>query len=404
MPRLAPALATAATLLAGAACAQSPDAVDQPPPNVPGFHPAFPEQTRAPAIRSGFELAVATVAQPFEHPWGVALLPDGGYLVTERPGRLRVVASDGTISPPVAGIPEVVARGQGGLLDVAVSPTFAEDRTLYWSYAKPMGGGASATAAVRARLAEDASSLTDVQDVFVQDPPSPTTNHYGSRVVPDGAGHLFVTTGEHFSLRERQLAQDLATTYGKVVRVNLDGTPPADNPFAGDPAAIPAIWSYGHRNIQAAALDAQGQLWTIEHGPKGGDELNRIEPGRNYGWPLISYGENYDGSPVGEGITAREGLEQPRYYWDPVIAPSGMAFYDGAMFPEWQGDILVGSLRPGALVRLHLDGDKVTGEERLLTDAGRIRDVAVAPDGAVLVLTDAGDGALLRLTKGAVTD
>ena len=236
-----------------------------------------------------------------------------------------------------------------------------------------------------------------MQDVFVQDPPSPTTNHYGSRVVPDGAGHLFVTTGEHYTLSERQLAQDLDTTYGKVVRVNLDGTPPADNPFAGDAGRHP------RRSGRSATATSRpppstpdGQLWAVEHGPKGGDELNRIEPGGNYGWPVISYGENYNGSPVGEGITAREGMEQPRYYWDPVIAPSGMAFYDGAMFPEWHGDLLVGSLNPGALVRLQLDGDKVVGEERLLTDAGRIRDVAVAPDGAVLVLTDADDGALLR--------
>jgi glucose/arabinose dehydrogenase len=406
MPRLA--LSIAATLLAGAACAQSAGQpagpVPQGPPNVPAFNPAFPEQTRAPAMRSGFELAAETVAGPLEHPWGVALLPDGGYLVTERPGRLRVVAPDGTISAPVSGLPEVVAKGQGGLLDIAVSPTFAEDRILYWTYAKPMGGGQSATAAARGRLAEDGAAVTDVQDVFVQEPPSPTTNHYGSRVVPDGQGHLFVTTGEHFSLSERQLAQDLSTTYGKIVRVALDGAPPPDNPFAGEPGAVPTIWSYGHRNIQAAALDPDGRLWAIEHGPKGGDELNLIEPGRNYGWPVIAYGENYDGSPVGEGVTTREGMEQPRYYWDPVIAPSGMAFYDGAMFPEWRGDILTGSLRPGALVRLRLDGDTVVGEERLLTGAGRIRDVAVAPDGAVLVLTDAADGALLRLTKGAPTD
>ncbi|HRO11675.1 PQQ-dependent sugar dehydrogenase [Amaricoccus sp.] len=402
MPRLAASgLATAATLLAGVACAQSDSPVDQGPPNVPAFRPAFPEQTRAPALDSGIELTVETIAAPLEHPWGIALLPDGGYLVTERPGRLRVVAADGTISAPVAGLPEVRAEGQGGLLDIALSPGFAQDRTVYWSYAKPLGGGASATAAARGRLAEDGASLTGVEDIFVQDPPSPTAVHYGSRIVPDGAGHLLVTTGEHFTERERRLAQDLATTYGKIVRIDADGTPPDDNPFAGLTGALPTIWSYGHRNVQAAALDAAGQLWTIEHGPQGGDELNRIEPGRNYGWPIISYGQNYDGSPVGEGVTARDGMEQPRYYWDPVIAPSGMVFYDGAMFPEWQGDLLVGSLSPGALVRLRLDGDKVVGEERLLTDAGRIRDVAVAPDGAVLVLTDADDGALLRLSNDA---
>jgi glucose/arabinose dehydrogenase len=261
-----------------------------------------------------------------------------------------------------------------------------------------MGGGASATATARGRLSEDGASLAEVEDIFVQEPPSPTTNHYGSRLVFDDAGHVFVTTGEHFSERERQLAQSLSATYGKVVRVNLDGSVPEDNPFVGREGAIPSIWSYGHRNIQSAALDAEGQLWIVEHGPQGGDELNRIEPGANYGWPVISYGENYNGTPVGEGVTAQEGMEQPVYYWDPVIAPSGMAFHDGEMFPDWQGDALIGSLTPGALVRLELEGGRVVGEERLLEDEGRIRDVAVAPDGAVLVLTDAGNGALLRLT------
>ena len=310
-------------------------------------------------------------------------------------------AHDGAISAPVSGLPEVLAQGQGGLLDVALSPTFAEDRTLYWSYAKPLADGTSATAAARGRLAEDAASVTDVQDVFVQQPPSPTTNHYGSRVVPDGAGHLFVTTGEHFSLRERQLAQDLATTYGKVVRVNLDGTPPADNPFTDAPGAIPTIWSLGHRNIQAAALDAEGRLWTVEHGPQGGDELNRIEPGLNYGWPVISYGQNYNGSPVGEGITAREGLEQPVYYWDPVIAPSGMAFCDGAMFPEWQGDLFIGGLSSKALVRVDVNGMSATKGDQWPMGT-RIRDVDQGPDGAIWVLEDGGrgsNGKVLKLTR-----
>ncbi len=405
MPRLASGLLAATALLAGAAaCAQSPDAVEQGRPNVPAFHPAFPEQTRAPAMRSGFEVVVETVAGGLEHPWGMALLPEGAVLVTERPGRLRVVRADGSLSEPVEGLPEVVARGQGGLLDVAVSPTFAEDRVIYWTYAKPMAGDASATAAARGRLAEDFASVTDVQDVFVQDPPAGVSNHFGSRVVPDGEGRLFVTTGDRYTPANRQRAQDLSSTYGKVVRVNLDGTPPGDNPFAGVADAIPGIWSLGHRNIQGAARDGGGRLWTIEHGPRGGDELNRVEAGKNYGWPVISYGENYDGSPVGEGVTAREGMEQPRYYWDPVIAPGGMAFYDGAMFPEWRGNLLIGAINPGALVRLALDGDTVTGEERLLTDAGRVRDVEVAPDGAVLVLIDADDGALLRVSKGAVFD
>jgi glucose/arabinose dehydrogenase len=399
MARLAATLSsTFALLTAPLACAQSGEPVAQGGPNVPVFEPAVAGQTRAPAVDSGVTLAVETVADGLEHPWGVALLPDGGYLVTERPGRMRIVTSDGSISDPIAGVPEVLAEGQGGLLDVALGPDFASDRMVYLSYAKPMGDGTSATAAARGRLSEDGATLSEVEDIFVQEPPSSVTNHYGSRIVFDGAGHVFVTTGEHFSERERQRAQDLGTTYGKVVRLNLDGSAPEDNPFVGREGAIPSIWSYGHRNIQSAALDTEGQLWIVEHGPQGGDELNRVEPGLNYGWPVISYGENYNGSQVGEGVTAQEGMEQPVYYWDPVIAPSGMAFYDGEMFPDWQGDALIGSLTPGALVRLELESGRVVGEERLLEDAGRIRDVAVAPDGAVLALTDAGNGALLRLT------
>ncbi len=401
MPRIALPLSLAALLAGTSALAQSAAPVQQDQPNVPEFHPAFPGQTRAPAMSSGIELAVAPFVEGLERPWGLALMPDGGYLVTERVGNLRIVAPDGALSEPVAGLPPVFVSGHGGLLDVEVSPSFAQDRMIYWTYAKPIGDR-SATAAARGRLAEDGSEVTDVQDIFVQDPPSPTDKQYGSRIVLDGAGHAFVTTGEHLSAEERPFAQDLDKTYGKVVRVNLDGTPPADNPFAGRSDAIPTIYSYGHRNIQAAALDPQGRLWIVEHGPQGGDELNLIRPGVNYGWPVITYGEDYDGTPIGEGLTAREGMEQPRYYWDPVIAPSGMAFYDGRMFADWQGDVLIGSLTPGALVRIRIEGDRVIGEERLLTDGGRIRDVAVAPDGAVLALTDDDEGAILRITPAAV--
>lgn len=392
---------TLAALIFGTSALAQTGPVEQGPPNVPSFHPAFPGQTRAPAMRSEFDLAVAEVATGLENPWGIALLPEGGYLVTERPGRLRVVSPDGVLSAPVTGLPAIRAAGQGGLLDVAVSPTFATDRILYLTYARPMEGGSVTTAAVRARLSEDLTALTDVRDVFVQTPPVAATNHFGSRILPDGDGHLFVTTGDRFTPANRVRAQDLAATFGKVVRVSLDGTPPPDNPFAGQADAIPTIWSLGHRNIQGAALDGDGRLWTIEHGPKGGDELNLVEPGANYGWPVVSYGVNYDGTPVGDGITARDGLAQPRYYWDPVIAPGGMVFYDGAMFPEWRGDALIGAMSPGALVRLAIDGDTVTGEERILPDVGRIRDVAVAPDGSLLLLIDAGNGALLRVTRAA---
>jgi glucose/arabinose dehydrogenase len=372
--------------------------VEQGDPNV-GAEPAFPEQTRAPASDSGVGLAVETVAEGLEHPWAVAMLPGGDMLVTERPGRLRVIAPDGSVSEPVAGLPEVVDQEQGGLLDVAPGPDFAEERWIYWTYAKPAGEGMSVTAAARGKLAEDYSEVTEVEDIFVQEPPSPNAMHFGSRLAFDGEGHVFVTTGEHFSEEERVLAQDLGTTYGKIVRVGLDGSVPEDNPFAGQEGAIASIWSLGHRNVQAAAVDGSGQLWAIEHGPQGGDELNRIEAGANYGWPEVTYGENYSGTPVGTGEARHTGdFVEPRYFWDPVIAPSGMVFYEGDAFGDWEGDILVGSLTPGALVRLELDGETVVGEERLLTDQGRIRDVAIDGDGALLVVTDAPDGALLRLT------
>jgi glucose/arabinose dehydrogenase len=377
--------------------------VEQGPPNVPEFEPAFPGQTRAPAVDSGLVLAAEEIVPGLEHPWGIAVLPGGDLLVTERPGRLRAVQAGRLVEAPVAGLPEVHAVGQGGLLDVAAGPDFEQDRLIYWTYAKPLGDGTSATAAARGRLAEDYSKVTEVEDIFVQEPGSPSAKQYGSRILFGGDGDAFVTTGEHFTPEERVFAQDLDKTYGKVVRIGLDGSVPADNPFVDEEGALGAIWSYGHRNVQGADIHPlTGQLWTIEHGPQGGDELNKIAPGANYGWPVVSYGENYDGTPVGSGEPAADGMTQPRYYWDPVIAPGGMLFYEGAMF-DWEGDLLIASLTPGAVVRLEMQGDTVTGEERLLTGQGRIRDLAVAPDGALLALTDADDGAVLRLTPEAAT-
>jgi glucose/arabinose dehydrogenase len=391
----------ASLLCAGALAAPLPALAQEAPvaqgPKNAGFDPAFPQQTRAPERASGVKLEVEELARGLVHPWGIAVLPGGGYLVTERPGRLRVIGADGTVSDPVAGLPEVLAEKQGGLLDVALGPDFATERWVYWTYAKPVGADKSATAAARGRLSEDLSEVTEVTDIFVQSPPSPSPMHYGSRLVFDGEGHVFITTGEHFTQAERVHAQDLAKTYGKVIRVTTEGAVPLDNPFRGQSGVIDTIWSYGHRNIQGAAM-GPGGLWTVEHGPKGGDELNRPEPGRNYGWPRVSYGVQYDGKPVGTGEARGAGIEEPVYYWDPVIAPGGMAFYEGAMFADWQGDILIGSMVPGGIVRLEHDGGRITGEERLLTDRGRIRDVEVAPDGAILALVDAEDGALLRLT------
>lgn len=398
MIRIAAALA--ALLAAPAAPAQTGAPVEQGPRNAPHLEPAFPGQTRAPRADSGVAFAVEEIAGGLEHPWGVAVLPDGALLVTERAGRMRVVSPSGEVSEPIRGIPEVLAQRQGGLLDVALHPDFETNRLVYWTWAKPLGDGMSATAAGRGRLSEDRGEIADAQEIFVQTPPSPTPMHYGSRILFDAAGeHVFVTTGEHSSRAERGYAQDLDKTYGKIIRLTPEGEAPPDNPFAGRKDAVASIWSLGHRNIQGAAIrPSTGRLWAVEHGPRGGDELNRIEPGANYGWPVVSYGINYGGSDVGEGIASAAGMTEPLYFWDPVIAPGGMLFYQGGMFADWQGDVLIASLSPGGVVRLELDGDTVTGEERLLTDRGRIRDVEIAPDGALLALTDSPDGAILRLT------
>jgi glucose/arabinose dehydrogenase len=336
---------------------------------------------------------VTDVAVGLEHPWGVELLPDGRFLVTERPGRLRVVNRDGRLSAPLTGVPEVYARGQGGLLDVALSPGFAQDRLVYLSFAERGSGGAG-TAVARGRLGE--RGLEDTQVIWRQQPKvDGSYSHWGSRLVFRPDGTLFVTLGDRFVHSER--AQDLSTTIGKIVRINPDGSVPRDSPFVGRAGALPEIWSYGHRNVQAAALDARGELWTVEHGARGGDELNNPQPGKNYGWPVITYGVDYSGARIGIG-TAQAGMEQPVYYWDPVIAPSGATFYSGSLFPDWRGDLLVGSLRPGVLVRLRIVNGRVTVEERYLDELGeRIRDVREGPDGAIYLLTDSSRGRLIRV-------
>ncbi|EAR52862.1 Putative glucose dehydrogenase B [Oceanicola granulosus HTCC2516] len=388
----------AIVLLPVAACAQAGDPVAQGAPNA-DFTPAFPEQTRAPALDET-AVTVEDFATGLAHPWGIAVLPDGGYLVTERPGQLRRVAADGSLSEPLGGVPEVDAREQGGLLDVAVADDFAETRRVWLTYAKRVDGG-TVTAAATGVLSADGTRLEQVEDIFVQTPPSQNPMHYGSRViVAPGGEEVFITTGEHFSMSDREKAQDLDTTYGKIVRVGAtDGTAPDDNPFVGG-EGIDSIWSYGHRNIQGAAIRPEtGELWVIEHGPAGGDELNLIEPGANYGWPVVSYGVTYSGNPVGSGEASAEGMEQPVYYWDPVIAPGGMTFYQADLFDGWQGDALIGGLVASAVVRLELEDGLVVGEERVAEGIGRVRDVDVAPDGALLVLIDAPapDGGIKRI-------
>lgn len=336
---------------------------------------------------------VTTVAQGLQRPWGLAFLPDRRMLVTEKSGQLRIVERDGSLSEPLGGVPEVVTRGQGGLLDVELSPNFTQDRFVYLSYAEPGDGGAG-TAVARGRLRDQA--LEDVQVIWRQTPKVSGGNHWGSRLVFRRDGTLFVTLGDRFDYRES--AQDLSTTLGKIVRINPDGSVPRDNPFVGHAGAQPEIWSYGHRNIQAAALHPErDELWTVEHGARGGDELNQPQPRRNYGWPVITYGIDYSGERIGEG-TAKERLEQPMYYWDPVIAPSGAVFYTGAAFPEWKGDLFIGSLQPGLLVRLRLNTGRVIQEERYLDNLEeRIRDVVQGPDGFLYLLTDNSNGRILRI-------
>ncbi|WP_312526454.1 PQQ-dependent sugar dehydrogenase [Paracoccus sp. (in: a-proteobacteria)] len=396
---------TRAALFLLAACLASTPALadfNAEPPHVPSQKPAFAGQTRAPVLAPQFALQAEVVADGLDFPWAVTRLPDGYFLVTERPGKMRLIGPDGHIGAPIAGLPKVDDRQQGGLLDVAIAPDFAQTRQIWWSYSEPRFRKRNNTAVATARLSQDGTKLEDVRVIFQQSPKWASTMHFGSRLVFDRDGMLFVTLGERSYEEPRQLAQDLTTHLGKVVRIDPMTGKPA-NPQGNFPPAAkaqPEIWSYGHRNIQAAALDpASGKLWTAEHGPQGGDELNQPEAGKNYGWPIITYGEDYDGSPMGEGLTAKEGMEQPVYYWDPVIAPSGMAFYQGAMFPEMQGDILLGGLRSMALVRLKMADGKVIGEERFLEGENRIRDVEIGPSGEIYVLTDDAEGQLLRLTR-----
>ncbi len=339
-----------------------------------------------------YKLEVVTVAKDLDEPWSLAWLSDGRMLVTEKPGRLRIVSPDGTVSPPVGGLPQVDDGGQGGLLDVIVDPGFAGNGTIFFSYSEP-GSGGKGTAVARARLGED--RLEEVEILFRQTPKTSGGRHYGSRLVLARDGTLFVTVGER---GERQRAQDTSINRGQVVRIHTDGRIPADNPFVGKDGARPEIWSYGHRNPQGAALHPQtGELWVHEHGARGGDEVNISRPGQNYGWPVIAYGRHYSGAKIGEG-KAKPGMEQPIHYWDPSIAPSGMTFYTGDKFPEWKGNLLVGALKFQLVSRLVLDGNTVVEEERLLRGIReRIRDVRQGPDGYVYLLTDASDGRILRL-------
>ena len=356
--------------------AQESQGVDRRPANGKGQVPAFAGQTDVP-----------------EHKLGVAV---------EKPGRLRIVSADGRKSEPVAGMPAVDARGQGGLLDVALDPDFATNGLIYWSYTEPQADGMNNTAVARGKLVEGvAPRVEDVQVIYHQVPAMPSRFHHGSRLVFARDKTLLITQGDRESTEGRTQAQNLDVLIGKFARVNRDGSIPPDNPFAGKDGVRPEIWSIGHRNSQGAALHpTTGELWSVEHGTRGGDELNIARAGKDYGWPTIAYGIEYGGKPITGGITTKEGMEQPTYYWDPVIAPSGMAFYTAELFPAWKGSLFIGGHATYDVVRLSLDGDKVVGEERLLTDINprpRVRDVRQGLDGALYVLADSTPGRLLKL-------
>jgi glucose/arabinose dehydrogenase len=374
------------------------------PPNGTGQTPAFAGQTRAPEQKLGVAFDVVTVSEGLVNPWGIAFLPNGKMLVTERPGRLRVLSADGKqMSEPVAGLPAVDARGQGGLLDVALDPAFQNNQLIYWSYAELRDGGANNTAVARGRFIDGAApKVENVQVIFHQAPSLVSQLHFGGRLVFARDGKLFVTLGERSITEGRMQAQRMDGLLGKIVRLNPDGTVPSDNPFVGKTDVRPEIWSFGHRNVQAATLHpATGELWEVEHGTRGGDELNVSRKGKDYGWPTIAYGIEYQGGAITGGVQQKDGMEQPRYYWDPVIAPSGMLFYTGRLFPAWQNSVFIGGMGSLNLVRLTLKGEQVVGEERLLQDLRpqreRIRDVEQGPDGALYLLTDNAMGRVLKL-------
>jgi aldose sugar dehydrogenase len=342
------------------------------------------------------DLTVETVAGGLINPWGLAFLPDARMLVTERPGRMRIVTRDGKLSPALEGVPQVFASGQGGLHDVVLDRAFAQNRTIYFCYAEPTDGGAR-TALARAKLVDGATPrLDDVKVIFHQEGPLSNSNHFGCRIVQMPDNNLFLTLGEHFFPRNE--AQNLGNHLGKIVRIRTDGSVPPDNPFVGKPGVKQEIWSYGHRNPQGLAINpANGKLWEHEHGPRGGDEINIPEAGKNYGWPVIGYGIDYSGAKIHES-TAKAGMEQPVKYWVPSIAPSGMAFYDGKLVPGWKGNVFIGALAGHMLVRLEVESDKVVKEERLLEGLReRIRDVREGPDGALYLLTDNRNGRILRV-------
>ena len=388
-----PPHASAALALAAcfglAACKPAQDAA------APASTPAAASEPAQTIATEKGEARLSVIARGLAHPWALAPLPDGGFLVTERGGALRRVSADGDVSAPLAGVPDVSARGQGGLLDVVLAPDFAQSRRIYLSYAEPGEDGLAGTSAAYATLGE--AGLEDVTVFYRQEPKVNAENHYGSRFAFDGQGHVFISQGER---NKRMMSQELDKLQGKLVRLNLDGSVPEDNPFVGQDGARPEIWSYGHRNSQGLAIDPRtGTLWEVEHGPRGGDEINLPQPGRNYGWPIVTHGINYSGQPIPEAVgKEKEGMEPPHFVFEVSPGLSGMAFYTGQAGKPWNDSLFLGALAQRNLIRLQLEGDRVVAEERLLQDLGeRIRDVRVAADGNLYLVTDEEDGKLLKL-------
>jgi len=370
-------------------------------PNGADQTPAFAGQTRAAQPAQMPKIEALVVAEDLPHLWSMEFLPDGRMLVTAKEGSMHIVGKDGKASAALEGVPEVDASGQGGLLDVALAPDFESSGLIFFSFSELRdGGNGTSVASAKLMLSENGAALQDAKVIFRQMPTYDGDKHYGSRLVFGPAGELYVTVGERSDRQTRVQAQDVASGFGKVFRIDTTGKALPDNPLVGTDGAMPEIWSYGHRNLQAASLDGQGRLWTVEHGPKGGDELNRPQAGKNYGWPKVTYGVEYSGGQIGDGITALSGTEQPVYYWDPVIGPSGMTFYEGDAVPEWKGAFLIGGLVAQGLVVLHMENDTVKFEEHVPLDA-RIRDVKVGPDGAVYAVTESrgGGSTILKLTK-----
>ena len=370
--------------------------IETRPPEKTDDTPVFAGQTRAP-FQPSVRFQTVTLTDQLNKPWSMAFLPDGAILITEKSGAMRILDKARKLSPPISGVPAVLGQGQVGLLDVALDPKFASNHRLYFSYAEPVGTDKFNIALARATLQGDA--LGEVRVIFRAKPalPNTLTSNSGGRIAIGRDGNLFMTVGDRSKSPPWLVAQQLDNDLGKMIHVTPEGLPAPGNPFIGKEGVLPEIYSYGHRSEEGLAVDGRGRLWETENGPRGGDELNLIEPGKNYGWPIVLHGIDYPGEAIGEGKTEQAGTEQARYYWDPVIAPSGLAFYDASLFPQWKGSVFVGALRGMLLDRLTLSGDKVVGEEPLLVDQhSRIRDVRVGPEGAVYVLSD--EGKLLRLT------